>query len=102
MGEHGDKLQPEDKGRIEEKLAALKNLIQDTGASKEQLEAATKELSEASMKLGEIVYQQAQQEQQAGENQADASGDAGSSEGNKADDDVVDAEFEDMDDKEKK
>lgn len=102
MGEHGDKLQPEDKGRIEEKLAALKNLIQDTGASKEQLEAATKELSEASMKLGEIVYQQAQQEQQAGESQADASGDAGASEGNKADDDVVDAEFEDMDDKEKK
>ncbi|MDP1722843.1 MAG: molecular chaperone DnaK [Candidatus Gottesmanbacteria bacterium] len=51
----GDKVKPEDKTAVEEKMKALKDIL-DTG-SKEDLEKATNELSEVAQKVGAAAYQ---------------------------------------------
>ena len=58
----GDKAKPEDKTAVEEKIKALKDIL-DTG-SKEDLEAKTSELSDAVQKVGAATYSQGQQESQ--------------------------------------
>jgi len=51
----GDKAKPEDKAAVEEKVKALKDIL-DTG-SKEDLETKTSELSDAVQKVGAAMYQ---------------------------------------------
>lgn len=66
----GDKAKPEDKAAVEEKMKALKEIL-ETG-SKEDLETRTSELSDAVQKVGAAAYQQQGQTQgqpQAGEEQ---------------------------------
>src|ERR1035437_5418017 len=69
----GDKVAEDVKKEVEEKLAALKGVL-DSG-SKEDLEVKTKELSESLQKIGANMYQQPAGEQpaegQAQEAQAD-------------------------------
>jgi len=52
----GDKAKEEDKKEVEEKISALKSIL-DTG-SKEDLETKTKELSDVLQKVGASMYQQ--------------------------------------------
>jgi molecular chaperone DnaK len=80
----GDKVKPEDKTAIEEKMKALKDIL-DTG-SKEDLETKTNELSEALQKMGAAAYQQS--EQPAGEQ----SGEQPKEEAKKDDKDVQEGE----------
>lgn len=54
----GDKAKPEDKTVVEEKVKALKDIL-ETG-SKEDLESKTSELSDAVQKVGAAMYQQNQ------------------------------------------
>ncbi|HEI9805349.1 TPA: molecular chaperone DnaK [Proteus mirabilis] len=90
--EAGDKLAANDKEAIEKALSELE--IASKGEDKADIEAKLQALVEASKPLLEIAQQQAQ----AGAgNTADAT-DAGA----KKDDDVVDAEFEEVDGKDKK
>lgn len=58
----GDKLSEDIKKEVEEKIAALKSLL-DSG-SKEDIEVKTKELSESLQKIGQAAYQQGQQAQE--------------------------------------
>ncbi|HEJ9627725.1 molecular chaperone DnaK [Proteus terrae] len=90
--EAGDKLPANDKEAIEKAVSELE--IASKGEDKDAIEAKIKTLVEASEKLLEIAQQQAQ----AGAAGADASADASA----KKDDDVVDAEFEEVDGKDKK
>jgi molecular chaperone DnaK len=85
MAEHSDKVSPEDKTAIETAIADLKAALE--GEDAEAISAKTQTLLQASMKLGEAMYKA-----QAGE----AAGEAP-----KADDGVVDAEFEEVDDEQK-
>lgn len=85
--EAGDKLPAEDKTAIETALSALETSLK--GEDKADIEAKMQELAQVSQKLMEIAQQQHAQ-QQAG---ADASAN------NAKDDDVVDAEFEEVKDK---
>ncbi len=85
--EAGDKLPAEDKTAIETALSALETSLK--GEDKADIEAKMQELAQVSQKLMEIAQQQHAQ-QQAG---ADAS------QNNAKDDDVVDAEFEEVKDK---
>lgn len=55
----GDKVKEEDKKAVEEKMKALKDIL-ETG-SKDELEAKTNELSEAVQKIGAAMYGQGQQ-----------------------------------------
>lgn len=57
----GDKVPAEIKTSVEEKITALKDIL-DSG-SKEEVEAKTKELSDELQKIGEAAYQQGQQAQ---------------------------------------
>jgi molecular chaperone DnaK len=91
-----DKLEAGEKDAIEGAISALEEAMK--GDDKDAIEAKTKDLVEASGKMAERVYaQQAGQEGQA-EGAADASASADS--GN-ANDDVVDAEFEEVKDDKK-
>jgi len=88
LKEHGDKLSEEDKKKIEDSLASLKDVLK--GNDVETIKTKTKELTDVAMKLGEAIYKTQQTEQQA-EQQAEPSKKEGDSKDN-----VVDAEYEDV------
>ena len=89
----GDKLDAALKSDIEGKIASLKTLME--GEDVEAIKKATEELAQASHKLAEQLYSQAQG-QQPGADAAGAAGaqpGAGAAGGKNADDDVIDADF---------
>ncbi len=89
----GDKLDAALKSDIEGKIASLKTLME--GEDVEAIKKATEELAQASHKLAEQLYSQAQG-QQPGADAAGAAGaqpGAGAAGGKKADDDGIDADF---------
>ena len=86
----GDKLDAALKSDIEGKIASLKTLME--GEDVEAIKKATEELAQASHKLAEQLYSQAQG-QQPGADAAGAQPGAGAAGGKKADDDVIDADF---------
>ena len=93
LEEAGDKASDEEKSAIEAALSKVDEAIK--GDDVDAIEAATKELTEASGSLAQKMYaeQAAQAEAAGGAEQADASNAA---------DDVVDAEFEEVKDDDKK
>jgi molecular chaperone DnaK len=91
LSEHGDKIAAEDKTKVEEAVAALKKAME--GTDPEAIESATQTLTTASHKLAEEMYKKASA---AGGNGTDAAGGTGTGE-TKADEKVVDAEFEEVD-----
>ncbi|MCB1797795.1 MAG: molecular chaperone DnaK [Gammaproteobacteria bacterium] len=92
MGE--DKLEAGEKEAIDKAIEELEEAMK--GSDKDAIEAKTKALAEASGKMAERMYAQ----QPGAAQDAGATGDAGASgaESGKADDDVVDAEFEEVKD----
>jgi len=90
LKDYGDKVSGDDKAVIETALAALKTAVE--GDDAEDIKAKTQTLAEASMKLGQAMYESAQGEE-GGEGAADARAE---------DDDVVDADFEEIDEDKKK
>jgi len=102
MTEHKDKLGDADRGPIEAALEKAKKVLeQSEGAEAEEMKAAAEELTQASHKIAELMYQQAAQQQAAEQQAAGGDGDpgdpgeAGAAGGGKPDDDVIDAEYED-------
>tara|TARA_R110000787_G_scaffold42536_8_gene104587 strand:- start:1075 stop:3009 length:1935 start_codon:yes stop_codon:yes gene_type:complete len=91
----GDEVQEDEKKTITEAVDALKEAVK--GEDKDDIEAKTKTLAEASAKLAERAYAKANPEGAAG---GEAPG--GASADNAADSDVVDAEFTEVKDDEKK
>ena len=89
LAEHGDKVEAEDKQAIEDAVEALKEEIAKEEVDGEAITAKTQELAQASMKLGQAIYEATQAEESAAA-EADAAADAG--------EDVVDADFEEIDD----
>jgi molecular chaperone DnaK len=81
LAEHGDKVAADEKAAIEAAVADLQAELE--GENTEAIAAKTQTLMQASMKLGEAMYQ-AQQ------------GGQGAEAGAATDDGVVDAEFEDV------
>ena len=88
--EAGDALPAEDKEAIEAAVSALETATK--GDNKEEIEAKTQELIQASAKLMEIAQAKAAAEQGG----AGAGAEAGATESASQDDDVVDAEFEEV------
>ena len=83
LKEHGDKIGEEEKTDIEDAIAAV-NEVKD-GEDAEVINAKIAELTAAVMKMGEAIY-------------ANAGEEAGATDtGGADDDDIVDAEFEDVD-----
>jgi molecular chaperone DnaK len=87
LSEHGSKVGDADRRAIENAIADLKEALK--GSDADAITAKTNTLAQASMKLGEAMYKQS----------AEQPGAAGAAEGKK--DDVVDAEFTEVDDDKK-
>jgi molecular chaperone DnaK len=88
--EHGDKVDPSTVEAIELALAALRDDLEGDDASAEKIKAGVQNVTEASMRLGEAIYKAAQEDAGDEPSAADDSAAPG-------DDDIVDAEFEDLD-----
>ncbi|MCK0100648.1 molecular chaperone DnaK [Qipengyuania sp. S6317L1] len=93
LEENGDKVDAETKTAIEEAIAATKTALE--GDDAEEINAKAQELTQAAMKMGEQIYKQEQ------ENQASESAGEDTSAAEEADEDVVDAEFSEVDDEKK-
>ncbi|PIT41894.1 molecular chaperone DnaK [Snodgrassella alvi] len=93
LSEYGDKLDAAEKEKIEAAIKEAEEAVK--GEDKAAIDAKSEALGAASQKLGEMMYAQAQAESQ----QSGVQADQAQSKGN---DDVVDAEFEEVKDKEKK
>ena len=87
MEEHSDKVDPTTIEAIELAIAALKDELETDNP--EKIRSGIQNVTEAAMKLGEAIYKASQEE---ADNEPSAA-DAGPGE-----DDIVDAEFEDLDD----
>jgi molecular chaperone DnaK len=95
--EFGDKIDAAEKAKIEDAVAKTKKAIE--GDDIEAIKKAQEELTTASHKLAEAMYAKTAGEQQAAQGAgagAGAGAQAGAQGGGKKDDDVVDADFEEV------
>ncbi len=87
----GDKVPAADKDATEEAIADLRRALETEDV--EDIQAKTQTLAQAAMKIGEAMYAQSQSGEGGGDADSHASG---------SKEDVVDADFEEVDDDEKK
>ncbi|MDR2422048.1 MAG: molecular chaperone DnaK [Deltaproteobacteria bacterium] len=98
LADLGDKVDPATRSQVESAVADLKEVL-DKG-DKATIEAKTNALTQASHKLAEQMYAQASQNQQSqSQGQDFGGGPGGGQPGQDKDENVVDAEFEEVDDK---
>ncbi|RFC69262.1 MULTISPECIES: molecular chaperone DnaK [Mesorhizobium] len=90
LKEYGDKVSEADRTAIADAIAALKTATE--GDDVEAINAKSQALTEASMKLGQAMYEASQAQAAEADAQADAAKDS----------DVVDADFEEIDEDDKK
>ena len=95
--EHGDKVQEADKQGIETAIEALRQAL--AGDDVEVIKSRTTDLMQASMKLGEAMYAASQAANEGGGDHPE--GGAGATGGPKKDD-VIDADFQEVDEQDKK
>ncbi len=84
MTETGDKLEADEKAKIEAAITDLKEILKDESATKEQIEEKVKTLTEAAHKMAEEMYKKEQNPEEA----------EAEKKKKKADEDVIDAEIE--------
>ncbi len=101
LKEHGDKVDSATKSEIEAELQKLKDLSAKDNAKAEELKSASENLMQKSMKLGEAIYK-AGQGQQESDSTNNSSDDSSSSSSDSSDEKVVDGEFEEVKDEDKK
>jgi molecular chaperone DnaK len=94
VAEHGDKVDPTTVEVIELSIKTLKEAME--GDDPEKIRARCQDLTEAAMKLGEAIYKAQAEEAEA------AGSEAGPQPSGTPEDDVVDADFEDLGEDDKK
>jgi molecular chaperone DnaK len=92
MEEHAEKVDPTTVEAIELAIAALKDTLETENA--EKIKSGIQNVTEAAMKLGEAIYKASQDDGEEEPMAADESG--------PEDDDIVDADFEDLNDDKKR
>jgi len=97
LAEHGDKVDEATRSAITTALSEVKSALE--GEDAEDIRAKAQALAEASMKLGEAIYKA---EAEAAQAAPEAEGPAHDEAQSKGDDDVVDADFEEVKDDDKK
>jgi len=98
LAEHGDKVSAEVKEEIEKALAEAKTAV-ESGDS-DDMQQKTAALTQAAMKLGQAMYEQQQAQAQQAGGEAGAEAEA-AGEQQAADEEVVDAEFSEVDEENK-
>ena len=97
LKDYGDKVSADERAKIESALKDLKDTLQDQNASAETIKSQTEKVQQASMELGQKVYESAQQSQQPGASAGPDSSSASSSSSNGNDDGpTMDANFEEV------
>ena len=99
LTDFGEKIDASEKSEIEKLIEDAKAAISGDDAA--QIKSTMEALQQGSMKLGEAMYKAQQEEGQAAPD-ADNSGDGSSEQGSETDAEVVDADFEEVDDKDDK
>ena len=96
LGEHGDKVPESEKQAIQDAVAELKK-VKDSGTA-DEIKAKMEALTQASHKLAEAMYKEAQSQQQAAQQAAPGQETTGAQEqgATGGDEDVVDADFEEV------
>ena len=89
LEEHGDKVDPTTVEAIELAIAALKDDLEKDDIGADKIKSGIQNVTEAAMKLGEAIYKAQSEENDDEPSPADRAG---------SDDDIVDADFEDLDD----
>jgi molecular chaperone DnaK len=104
VAEHGDKVGAEDKSAIETAIAELKSAREGEDVS--DIQAKSQALAQASMKLGEAMYKASQEEAASaasgGGDDGEPGGGTSSGETTSSEEDVVDADFEEIPEDERK
>ncbi len=96
LKEYGDKISADEKAKTEAAVKDLKDTLANANASVEDIKAKTEAAQQASMALGQKVYEEAQKAQQAtGAGQPGPDAQSGSTT-NPSDDGTVDADFEEV------
>ncbi|WP_172327783.1 molecular chaperone DnaK [Mangrovicoccus sp. HB161399] len=93
LEEHSDKVDPTTVEAIELAISALEDVMESGDAGK--IRSGIQNVTEASMKLGEAIYK-SQQADGGKDGDADFDPDASTAQRDGADDDIVDADFEDL------
>ncbi len=91
LEEHSDKIDPSTVEAIELSIKALKETLDSEEPSADKIRARAQDVTDAAMKLGEAIYKAEAQENQA--NEENTNSEATNEDNN---DDVVDADFEDL------
>lgn len=98
LKESGDKLQPSDKSEIESKVSALKSAIESNNT--DNIKKSTDELQASWSKASETLYKQGQQA--GGETEQQSQANETTEDTGRKDESVVDADYEVVDDNDKK
>lgn len=96
----GDKIPSDEQEKVRAAISDLKGVLDSE--DKDTIEQKTNALSEASMKLGEIAYRQSQEEAAGAADNAAPSDQAAPSSPGAKDDDIVDADFLELEDEDDK
>jgi molecular chaperone DnaK len=96
LEEHGDKVSQEVRGNIETAVNAVEAAMKSETEDAAVLNSAVEELEKASMELGKAIYEEEAKKAQAAQQGGDAEA---ADESPKADDDVIDADYEVKDEK---
>ncbi|MBV9812390.1 MAG: molecular chaperone DnaK, partial [Acetobacteraceae bacterium] len=97
LKEHGDKVAAQDRGEAEAAIAAARSAME--GSDADALKSATERLSQAAMKIGEQMYKAEAAANAGGPGPGGGGASAGGGAGSAGDEKVVDAEFEEVDEK---
>ena len=95
LDELGDKVSAEEQTNIKDKITKLEEVLKND--DKDSIEAATKELTAASGKLAEMMYAKVQEEQKDSSSNEDSTPNSNQNK----DDDVVDADYKEVNDDKK-
>ena len=95
LDELGDKVSAEEQANIKDKISKLEEVLKND--DKDSIEVATKELTDASGKLAEMMYAKVQEEQKDSSSNEDSTPNSNQNK----DDDVVDADYKEVNDDKK-
>ncbi len=99
LKDYGDKVSADERSRIESAVQELKDALANSNATADELKSKTEKVQQASMELGQKVYEAAQQQNagaQGAAGGASSSADSQSSSSGKNDDGTMDASYEEV------
>ncbi len=99
LKDYGDKVSPSERSNIESAVQELKDALANASSTPEEIKSKTERVQQASMELGQKVYESAQQAQQQGQSASSADNSSSASSGsssNSNDSGTMDADFEEV------